>query len=208
MWRRIVGLTITFTLLVAALALAAIQIQQRILRSREESLLSDIKALQLRTSTWSDAQKFMARWGAWGHYDGSCTSRRCDYQIHLGDFFYNHQKLIPDAPWLRRAYGRVGGRISLVTAHLLVFNGLIWEKGLSLNVEVPPERRPNAPSGGYEYTLIGSAKGVSRFYIWPAPTVHPYYQIGTPDGCTGCLAVYAMFTSCRVSLREDAASSR
>jgi hypothetical protein len=85
--------------------------------------------------------------------------------------------------------------MSLVTANVLVFNGLIWEKGFSLNVAVPPEHGPEAPFSGYGYTLIGSSEGVSRFSPYsPAPADHPYYTVGTPAGCTGCLAVYARFT--------------
>ena len=32
--------------------------------------------IRLYQSTWADAQWLMVRWGAWRHYDGSCTAER------------------------------------------------------------------------------------------------------------------------------------
>jgi hypothetical protein len=54
---------------------AYIPIQQQILRHRAEKLLADIRILQLRKSTWADAQILMKRWGAWGHYEGDSVQR-------------------------------------------------------------------------------------------------------------------------------------
>jgi hypothetical protein len=196
MWRRIFSLTTFSLVLVALVGFAAIQIQQRVLRFRAAHLLSELRAIELRRNTWADAQTLMARWGAWGHYDGSCTSNYCEYTIRLADFSYSHPRFIPASLWFRRQYGRIGARMSVVTADFLVFNGLIWKKGYSLEVAVPPEVGPEAPFAGNGYTLMGSAEGVSRFLAGysPAPASHPQYKIGTPYGCTGCLAVWVSFT--------------
>jgi hypothetical protein len=68
--RRALRFYLLFAVLVILLA-AFIQIQAHLLRHRAEALLSDIRRLEVRKSTWANAQNFMSRWGAWGHYDGS-----------------------------------------------------------------------------------------------------------------------------------------
>jgi hypothetical protein len=177
-------------LLAAAGALAFIPIQQQILRHRAERLLADIRNLTLRRSTWTDAQQIFTHWGAWGHYDGACTQQCCSYLIELGDFRNTHPYLARRLQFLERAYRLFGGRTSLIRAGLDVHDGTIWAKGFSLLVEVPPERALNN-----EYTLIGSAWSVSRFRSFrPSLAGPPNYIVGTPGGCTGCLAVFAEFS--------------
>jgi hypothetical protein len=195
MRQRILFRAVVSIVLIAIVVATAVQLQLRLLRFRSEQLLSDIKSLEMRKSTWADAQHLMRKWGEWGHYDGTCTSEYCDYTIRLGDFFYRHRQLMPDSPWIREQYGRIGGRIIVVTAGLLVYNGVVWGKAFFLDVAVPPDRRPDAPFRGYGYTLMASAEGVSHFLAGyrPAQVSHPYYRIDTPDGCTGCLAVWARF---------------
>jgi hypothetical protein len=197
MSRLKLGSAVLFCLMILAVAVAGIQIQQRILRARAERLLSDIRGLELRKSNWSDAQRIFTHWGAWGHYDGSCNSQHCDYWIQLGDFFYTHPKFVPSAPWARRAYDLFGGRMGQIRANVLVMDGLVWGKDFRLYVEVPPEGGPDAAFAGNGYTLVGDSETVSRLaagFESPLLELHPYYLVGTPGGCTGCLAVYARFT--------------
>ena len=86
-WRRVLRIA-AFTLGVLLLGtVASVRIQQQILRWRAERLLADIRELQLGKSTWADAQKIMTRWGAWGFYEGSCTEKRCGYQIAMQDIY-------------------------------------------------------------------------------------------------------------------------
>jgi hypothetical protein len=187
---------VAFCVLASLAVIATMQIQQRILRIRAGHLLSDVRSLVLRNSSWSDAQRVFARWGAWGHYDGVCTSQNCDYRIELGDFFYTHPRLIPEALWARRAYAFLGLRVTRIEADVVVWDGVVWGKGFSVWVEVPPEGGPDAPFGN-GYTLIGGSKTVSRFAsagYSPQLVMHPYYAVTTPGGCTGCLAVFARFT--------------
>ena len=190
-----IGIVLIFATVIVAIA--AIQIQQRTLRLRAERLLLDVRNLELRKSTWTDAQRLFARWGYWGHYDGLCISSNCDYQIELKDFFYRHPGFVPNAPWGRRAYAFLGVRKSRIRANVLVRNGLVWGKGFYLTVEVPPEGGRNPPFDGYGYTLIGVSESVSKFApagSWPQLAMHPEYTVSTPGGCTGCLAVFARFT--------------
>ena len=76
-------------------AFLAVQIQQRTLRWHAERLMADMHQIRLYQSTWADAQRLMHRWGAWGHYDGSCTAANCKYEIELANIasYYRH---VPD----------------------------------------------------------------------------------------------------------------
>ena len=51
-----------------------VQIQLIISRWQAERLSADMHQIRLYQSTWADALRLMHRWGAWGHYDGSCTA--------------------------------------------------------------------------------------------------------------------------------------
>ena len=101
---RILVRVVLFSLLSLATTAAAIQIEQRLLRTRAEHLIEDIRSLELRRSTWADAQRVLARWGAAGHYEGSCASSSCDYEVEFGDIFADHPRLVVDAPWARRGF--------------------------------------------------------------------------------------------------------
>src|SRR5258708_29919524 len=92
---RFAGGVVVFLVLLTFLA---VQTQQRMLRWRAERLLSDMHKIRLYQSTWADAQRLMHRWGAWGHYDGSCTAANCHYAIGMGTIRYQN----PNAP--RRAW--------------------------------------------------------------------------------------------------------
>jgi hypothetical protein len=180
-----------------AAVIATVQVQQQMVRIRAEHLLSDIRVLELRKSTWSDAQKIFARWDAWGQYDGLCNSSNCDYRIELGDSFSGQPRFPPNSPWVRRAYGFLGVRMNLIKANVLVKDGFVLGKGFTLFLEIPPEGGPNAAFAGNGYTLIGASESVSRFVpagSQPQLVMHPQYTITTPGGCTGCLAVFVKFT--------------
>ena len=67
---RVVCLTsLSFVLLI----IAAVQGQQYLLRWRAERLMADMHRIRLYQSTWADAENLMHRWGAWGHFEGTCT---------------------------------------------------------------------------------------------------------------------------------------
>jgi hypothetical protein len=44
--------------------------------------------IRLYQSTWADAQRLMHRWGAWGHYEGTCTAASCKYEIEMDSIAY------------------------------------------------------------------------------------------------------------------------
>lgn len=184
------ALALSFLLLVAVIA---IHVQQQVLRRRAERLLVDIRTLDLRKTTFAEAQTVFRRWSSWGRYEGECKEESCAFEVTLQDFSYNHRSIFYDRPWLYRPYMFVGGRPAQVHAGISVRNGIVWAKSFYVTVEVPPR---GSPGWDYEYGLIGDAQTVSRF-TWGANAglkLHPNYVVDRPGGCTGCLAVYALFT--------------
>lgn len=133
--------------------------------------------------------------GRLGHYEGTCVSSSCDYEVAFADTSWNHSELVPDASWARRALDFFGVRKSLITADVLVRDGLIAGKAFAVFVEVPPEDRPNHSFSGYRYTLIGRAetRALSLGGSELQHSIHPEYAVTSPSA-TGCEAVWVRFT--------------
>jgi hypothetical protein len=186
-------------LLVLLLAVITIHVQERILRTRAERLLSDIRSLELRKASFADAQAVFQRWSKWGHYFGDCTEQHCDFVIALRDFSYTHRDVFFPSAWIIRPYTLVGGRPTDVGGTIAVENGTVWGKSFGLRVVVPFYAGANGPGddGDWipkgEYPLSAEARSTSR--IEPgAWGLHPNYVIGRPGGCEDCVVVYVNFT--------------
>ncbi len=177
-----------------------VQIQLIMSRWRAERLSADMHQIRLYKSTWADAQRLMHRWGAWGHYDNSCTAADCHYAIGMGTIRYQN----PHAPrrawveWLSahdrlNLYQWLGGRDVVFYASFTVHDGTIWRTGSGIGVDVPTGRirRDN----DWPSTLSISAESYQRLHRtlenW-TPFIgdsedelaqHPYYKVGRPGGC-------------------------
>ena len=202
-WRRILRIT-AFTVGVLLLGtVALVRIQQQILRWRAERLLSDIRSLQLGRSTWADAQKIMTRWGAWGFYEGSCTEKRCAYQIAFRDVSRTFLVMsVPDGSlhaepqehnaWILKAYRILGGQSALIAARVEVIDGVIWGKDYELYLNIPGGSNMNEG----EYVLAAYAETV-----WKSKDLHSSYtaiptdyRIGRREPCSGCESIEAQYT--------------
>ncbi|HKM83301.1 MAG TPA: hypothetical protein VJY15_20365 [Candidatus Acidoferrum sp.] len=104
-----------------------LRIQQWVLRHRAERLLADIQQIELRKTSFEDAQKLFGRWSKWGHYEGECTRRHCLFSIVLRDFLDGHPSLFKRAS-LNFLYSSLGGRPTEVYAGVTVIDGAVWEK--------------------------------------------------------------------------------
>jgi hypothetical protein len=200
-----VGGAVLFLIL---LALVAVQIQQRILRWRAERLSAEMHQIRLYQSTWADAQRLMRRWGAWGHYDGSCTPASCKYEIRMTNVSWYNPR-VPRHAWLDwllthdrlNLYEWFGGRGSAFMASFTVHDGTIWREGTGIGVGVPRRRmkRITGPdtildSDDIDVSLSLGAESYQRLHKtlenW-MPFVggaeglagHPYYKVGRPGGC-------------------------
>ncbi|HET6179822.1 MAG TPA: hypothetical protein VFE61_23065 [Candidatus Sulfotelmatobacter sp.] len=83
---RFAGLVVVALVL---LTLVTVQFQRRLLRHRAEQLMADMHQIHLYRSTWTDAQRLITRWGAWGRYDGTRTAAECRYEITLTNMTYS-----------------------------------------------------------------------------------------------------------------------
>jgi hypothetical protein len=155
--------------------------------------------IRLYQSTWADAQRLMNRWGAWGHYDGSCTAADCRYAIRMGTI----RCQTPNAPqrawvkWLSahdrfNLYEWLDGRDAIFYASLTIHDGTIWRTSSGIGVDVPTRRirRDN----DWPQSLSISAESRQRLhrtiedpfsYMYSEDELaqHPYYKVGRPGGC-------------------------
>src|ERR1700759_4734177 len=92
---RGVSLIGVVALSLALITFLAVETQQRMLRGRAERLMADMHQIRLYQSTWADGQRLIHRWGAWGHYEGSCTAASCVYGIEMGS-------IASYVPWVPR----------------------------------------------------------------------------------------------------------
>jgi len=197
-WRSILRITLLVALGPVIAIVAYIPIQQRILRWRAEHLLADIRGLELGKSTWTDAQRIMHRWGAWGGYADTCSSKRCSYQILMSDmyqgFSIGSQRIEPweFPPLTLNVYRLFGGRPSFVEARFEVIDGIVWGKDYYVGVDVPASNGPDE----FPYELLASATSDWRTedFRGYGEIAHPEYSVGRPGGCTRCEKVYSRFT--------------
>jgi hypothetical protein len=193
---RLAGVVVASLVLITFLA---VQIQQRMLRWRAERLSADMHRIRLYQSTWADAQRLMHRWGAWGHYDGSCTAESCKYEIEM-DSIAHYNPRVPRHAWLDwllkhdrfNLYQWFGGRGSAVRASFTVHDGTVWRESTAIGVSVP--RRRMRRDNDFDWSLSVGAASYQRLhrtlenpfvYMGGAEGLaqHPYYKVGRPGGC-------------------------
>jgi len=141
---------------------------QWLLRWRAERLLSDVCALSVSSSGWTDAQTIMKKWGPWSVPTASCTEQSCNYQINLV------QSLLPvlgGTPgtgvknWLPIVLGHLGLRSAATRAGFIVQKGLITEKWFGEQVTLPVQDWD--PTVSYVPYLSVSSHESARFHDHP-----------------------------------------
>jgi hypothetical protein len=183
-------------LVVVAVLGTCVRIQQGILRWRAERLLGDIRSIQMGKSTWADAERLMNRWGAWGGYEGSCTEKRCDYQIVMEDAFQEMPSYsLPSGTlrnegrmccqWLRWPYYLLGGRFAMVGARIEVKDGIIWTKSVYVDIITFPRILSRDE---YLYALAGEALGGTN-HRHSELRFGQEYAATRENQCTGCKLV-------------------
>ncbi len=132
----------------------------------------------------------MHRWGAWGHYDGTCTAAECRYHIALTDISYTKLS------WLMqhggfRVYSWFGGRSTRIFVSFTVHDDSIWRESAGIAVTASPKLL--SATDEFPLTLIVETKSRQRLrqtkddsWIMGADdqlAEHPYYKAGRPGGC-------------------------
>ena len=188
---------------IVMLAFVAVQFQQRLLQWRAEQLMADMHRIRLYQSNWTDAQRLMSRWGAWGHYDGSCTAEGCRYSVRLTDASERATHSLRPGRFellvLNRVYSLyrwLGGRYSIIYLAFVVQDGIILRTYVYVNVQVPPKLL-DFEDDGY-LLMVGATSQQALRDTEGGGSVrgrdddlaqHPYYKAGRPDGCSTCKMV-------------------
>jgi len=171
----------------------AIQVDRHVLRRKAERLLADLKSLEMRKSTYQDAQLVIAHWKDSIHQEGPCQPSRCDVQIALGDLFTRHHVFLANHQRLAYVFGHVcrflGARPAMIDGFVRVRKNIVWGKGVNAVVTSHFGRDQNG--GWFLFSLIGQAQSGSPE---PISSLHPEYRIGRPGGCTFCKKAYVIFT--------------
>jgi hypothetical protein len=207
---RMFRVTALAVLAVLLLLFAVVQFQQHLLRWRAERLMADMHQIRLYQSTWADAQRLMHRWGAWGHYDGICTAAECRYEINLMDASWqpsDHERT-GISGWLWRhptafvLYRWLGGRYSIIHFAFIVQDGTIWRTKALVGIAASPKMLSKDNIG---YVLFVEARSQQALREsegggWVEGdddqlSDHPYYKVGQPNGCEGCILVIITYSS-------------
>jgi len=172
--------------------------------------MADMHQIRLYQSTWADAQRLMYRWGAWGHYDGSCTAAECRYEINLTDASWRswdgERNGIRGWLWRNKfanlIYRWLGGRYAIVHYAFIVQDGTIWrtitwihieatlklldmdDPGYLLSVGTKSQQALRRSEGG-GWVLGGDDQLAD----------HPYYKAGRPGACEGCLSADVTYST-------------
>jgi len=210
---RILRATAVTLLTIVLLAFAYVQIQQHLLRHRAERLLANFHALRLKQSNWQDAQQLITRWGAFGHYNGTCTAAECSYFISLEDEGSSINSALykfMETRWpqsysgltLGRVFRILGGHSASMRMGFLVENGIVERSSVGIMLDVPPDDFWCDMNCGYG--LLLNARAVDRLM---APererpilgddeqlAEHPNFKAGKPGGCEICMEASVAFT--------------
>lgn len=194
---------------VVLLVFAAVQFQQWMLRWRAERLMADMHRIRLYQSTWADAQRLMNRWGAWGHYDSSCTAADCRYEIEIGDRIFGINER-SNFSWLMRSFyvvrslGLFGGHLAALRTTFTVHDGTIWRESATVVVHVTPDLR-HIGEWNSDYSLIVQTKSRQKLIrsvdddwilgSYEQLADHPYYTVGRPSGCLNCFSAVVTYST-------------
>jgi hypothetical protein len=177
------------------LLVAAIQVQQRILRHRVEDLLADVRSLQVRRSTFAQAAVVFSHWSNRGSYSVPCSQEFCHFSIGIYDFGSASGEFSGWYTWEILLYRMAGSRLAGANASISVRNGTVSGAFFELGIDVPPFIEPTSDKK-VSYELAAGIRTNSRVdpnsLLYPNP--HPDYTITGPDGCEGCIEVWFEYT--------------
>lgn len=184
---RLVGWAVAGLCLIALILAATIRIDQYLLRRDAERLLSDLKSLEMRTSTYEDARHVIERWSTETRQEGPCQPYWCDVRIFLGVFPLRHRVFFIDDQTLGYVYRFLGGRVAFIEGSIRVRKNVVWGKGIRATIQ---SYSGHADDGRkYYYTLVGEAGSGSPMAI---SSLHPEYGVDSWSGC--CIDAQVIFT--------------
>jgi len=201
--RTLRALLYTFATLIL-LWLALIKAPMIYTRWSVSQLLADFHSIRASQSTWADAQHLMARWGKYGHYDGTCTAVDCTYDIGISDPYPRWVNTLPER-WVNRIYAahlpqlasRIGWRWTYFAVQFTVQDAKIVHDRTALILAVDDSGPPNHWSyllgirtqvRPHLYSRALSTENDSPWIVGNDEQLelHPDYKVGRPGGCMNC----------------------
>ncbi|HEY1676100.1 MAG TPA: hypothetical protein VGG04_00190 [Candidatus Sulfotelmatobacter sp.] len=175
---------------VAFLLGGAIHLEQHLLRLRAERLLSEIRSLELRQSTFSDAQKIVDEWSSNARDLGPCRQEWCDVEITLNRNIQDRMEFLWKHPTLITVYRWLGGRAAAITASIRVRRNLVVRK--AINEYVDGECGRDDQGQIFCVTMMGHVGTDNHGWV---SSLHPEYRFWTPSGCEICVDASVTFTA-------------
>ncbi len=184
---RVIGWVVAGLCAIVLILAVAIRVDQYLLRRKAERLLADLKSLEMRKSTYQDAQLVIDRWKDSIHQEGLCQPSRCDVQISLYDFYMRHFRFFGDHQRLERVFRVLGGRPAMIDGSIRVRKDFVWGKGIFAMVRSPSARYDGS------INLGGGAGSGYPYYVSP---LHPEYIVHPVEKPLGVvnLGASAVFT--------------
>ncbi|MGA3046809.1 MAG: hypothetical protein ABSD67_09325 [Terracidiphilus sp.] len=158
-------------------------VRQWLFRVRAEALLADIKSLEVNRSSWSDAQRFMTRWGSWGQWYGDCNREDCSYSVRIYHLSWVYPAFVfEEGPHLSaRTLELLGLRSAVVSARFDIVRGVVTNKGFGMSVALPVSKWIGPRDSFWLMEKNGSA-------YWPSLDVASFEGVNlrgtTPFGIT------------------------
>jgi hypothetical protein len=133
-WRskilRVVAWVIAGLSVIVFVAAATVRVDEYWLRRKAERFLADLKSLEMRKSTYQDAQLVIDRWKDDISQRGLCQPNRCDVVMGIGNFWNHHSEFFAHHQELEHVWRVLGGRRVLIDGYIRVRNGVVWGKGI------------------------------------------------------------------------------
>jgi len=196
---RVAWITTLGFVIFILLALATIQGEQRLQRSRSERLLRQLQAIDLRVATFSDVERTFGRSAT---KSAKCDNESCEYSIQLESPLGSQalirvlQRFHIPTDRLFHTLLRLGARPALVNAQIKIRNGIAWGKSMMVVIAMPGGR--DNQGRWCDYELIGRVQSIPafhhRYYRDAEFLLHTDYEIGRPGGCTACVEGHVWFT--------------
>lgn len=114
-----------------------IGLDQYRLRCHAQQLLSDIRSLELRKSSYADARDVIDRWWIDARQQGPCRVDWCDVEISLTDFARGQGEFVWQTPTRSKIFSWLGARPATVSASIRVRNNVVIGKPIEEYVGGP-----------------------------------------------------------------------
>jgi hypothetical protein len=163
------------------------RLSDRLFQRKAGTLLRDIQSLQLRKSSWADAGAFRAKWAGDVKVNPACSATNCDLDVVL-EHVHHWPSCSSGEQGLSKAFCEImrlaAGRVARASATVRVRSGVVW--GKDFNVDVLTRKG---------HALIAIARTVGGFRPGRFSFNRNFnVQFGSPDGCTGCVELWAHVT--------------